>query len=281
MSTALILGIDSNIALAAGRSLHHHGVRVVGVARTSDAIGLCSRCFRKRHVLSERDCADPASFVDAVFRIAKDEGCETLMTPSETWMRLLNKYRGQAPKGLRYCFPAEAILERVMNKSCVVSVAEEVGLHVPHTASATNGDALRSLSSTVKYPVMLKFANAGKRPSGADWHFKSLYVESAAELNRLASLLPECEDSLLVQEYAAGRYESLGIAVSRNKVLAAFQWAALREYKAGLGGFRVSLPVNEILLEKSLSLLNRLAYEGVAEVEFRYNPDVRQLGLST
>ncbi len=269
-TSCLVLGLESNIALAAVRSLGRRGIPVVGVAARGDAIGLRSRYLRQGCVVPW-DRRRPLAYIDEVFAIARRHRCAALLTPSETMMRVFNGHRADAPDHLSFCFPPADVLEQAMSKEAVIAVAARVGLTVPRTESVRSGDELGRCVDRLGYPVMLKFSSVGDRPQDAAWGFKCRLVETAGELARLADELPRLSVPLLVQEYAHGRYESVGIAIKAGEPIAVFQWAALREYAEGLGAFRVSLAPSSELVGRASALLREIGYEGVAEVEFRHD----------
>ncbi len=270
MSCVLIAGLESNIALAAVRSLGAREVRVIGISIGANALAASSKFLTRGYVL-DWDSKNPGAFVDRVFSIAKSHGCDALMTPSETWMRLFNQHRQDAPGALNFCFPYSEVLERVMRKDMVLPIAKTIGIKVPATICVNDSEDLHRAADCVNFPVILKFSSVGSRPEGAMWHFKTRYVDSREELHRLADSYSPCGDALLVQEYAIGSYLGLGIARSKQGIKAIFQWTALREYEAGLGAFRVSMEPNRDIVEKSSELLAKVHYEGVAEVEYRLN----------
>jgi len=270
MSCVLVIGLESNIALAAVRSLGARGIQVIGISRGPNALGASSRFLTKEYVL-EWNPSEPELFVNNVFHIACTHKCNALMTPSETYMRLFNEYRLECPEGLNYCFPSAHILECVLCKEQTIPLARAAGLRAPATFVATNADDLHIIADSVEFPVIMKFSSVGPRPPGNMWCFKTCYVGAAEELHRLADSFAVTQTPLLVQEYALGSYVGLGIARSKGEVIAAFQWTALREYEAGLGSYRVSMEPDQDLLDKSSALLAAIDYEGVAEVEFRKN----------
>ena len=268
--SALVLPMDSSISLAIARSLGRRNVRVIGVAVNENANALKSKHLTHSYVLpwcKER----PEPFIDKVFEIARRHGVTALLTVSETLMAAFNNFRSSAPDYLRFGFPISTILDSLLKKEVLLSAAESTGLTIPRTYTVRSGRDLAQQIDELRFPVMLKFSSVGKRPDSPKWRFKSRFVEHPDDLRRMAKDLPSLEVPLLVQEYAHGRYESIGLAISKGKAVAAFQWAALRELAGGIGTFRVSRPLDPDLMEKSLALLTRSQYEGVAEVEFRHD----------
>jgi predicted ATP-grasp superfamily ATP-dependent carboligase len=156
-----------------------------------------------------------------------------------------------------------------VDKTATLARAATLGIRIPA------GDVIRSREDALRaaeefpFPAVLKVAGLIRGTLPPEWEFKYRYFENRDEWAAFIRGAPDCPQEYLLQEFIPGRYTGIGIAMQAGRAVAAFQWLALREYEAGLGGLRISQPLDPTLFDQAQRLCADIGYEGVCEVEFR------------
>src|SRR6266480_6172359 len=102
--------------------------------------------------------------------------------------------------------------------------------------------------------------------------FKVRYARSLAELQRLLQPFEHDAHALLVQEYAPGVGRCVAALCRHGEPVALFAYSREREFplSGGVSVVRKSIPLDERLAAYTTALLRRIAWHGVAMVEFKY-----------
>lgn len=271
----VVLGIDTPIGLTVVRDLGSAGVPVTGIARSEGAVGLASRFLARGLVRAQGEAALIAQLV----ALRAELGPACLMAISEGDITLLNRHR-QELGGYTLLFADAPQMAAVLNKDATYAAAAKVGIRVPRTEQAQTYADVEALSGQLRYPVVLKWANPhgmGTRLRAAGLQMeKTHYCDSAAEL--LAYLRPFGAVGAfpLIQEYCAGYGLGQFVLMKDGQPHYTFQHRRVHEWPPE-GGFSsqcesVAAGEHAALMEKSVALLRELGWQGVAMVEYRYDP---------
>jgi len=276
---AVVLGIDTPIGLAIIRDLGRHGVTVYGIARSEGALGLSSR-YLHRGMLRADDV------VAQLRRLTGDVGPAALFAIAETDILALNKARGQLP-GYRFMFADDVRMERVLHKDQTYAAAAQVGVFVPRTWHPASMDDGAHAAAQARYPVVLKWADPNAmipllRQAGMRLE-KAQYCDDAASLMTALRRYQLLARFPMVQEYCAGYGLGQFVLMKDGQALCRFQHRRLHEWppEGGTSTLCVSLPCSghAELMRQSVALLRELEWEGVAMVEYRYDPATRRAAL--
>lgn len=272
---AVVLGIDTPIGLAIVRELGKRGVAVHGLAREEAAIGLSSRYLR-RGMLRKRG---EAELVGQLADLREQLGEACLFAISETDIALINRHRDRL-SGYRLMFADAARMARVVDKELTYAAAERVGVRTPRTAYP--GSVADGLASALQFgfPVILKWADpnaAVKRLSAAGLSCdKARYCYSADELGAYLSQFEPLGIYPMLQEFCAGYGLGQFILMKDGLPRYTFQHRRVHEWppEGGVSTLCESLAPgqHDALMQRSVALLRELQWEGVAMVEYRYDP---------
>lgn len=170
--------------------------------------------------------------------------------------------------------PPPDVVARVLNKNETLNAARACGIPVPRSYRVPDLAGLDALRGELRFPLIAKPVSKGYETSET---FKMRYFATFQDL-RDAFL---CDDQFgarnLIQDYCAGTGVGVEMLVHHGEPIALFQHRRLRELPVTGGGsvLAVSEPVDPLLAEQAVTLLRALGWEGVAMVEFRYNPSER------
>lgn len=271
----LLLGVDTPIGLAIIRELGEHGVEVHGIARSVDALGLRSRYLKGGHVRA----GNGAALARQVRELA------TLLTPcfvmaiSESDIVQLNAYRAELTD-VHLLIPPAAKMRLVLDKNLTQGIAAEVGIAVPRTVSLSSLVELDKAAADLSFPVVLKWPD----PNAVARQLETLnlplekaaYCHSIAELHDKLRRYADLGCFPLIQEFCPGYGLGQFLFMHRGEALLQFQHKRVHEWppEGGFSSLCEALPVvqHSDLMARSIALLRKMAWEGPAMVEYRYDP---------
>ena len=272
---AVVFGIDTPIGLTIVRDLGRHGVPVYGVARNNEGLGLSSRWLRRGLV---REAGEEAQVAQLV-KLGQELGTACLFAVSEGDIAMLNRHRARLGN-FKIMFADQARLDSVLNKDRTYEAAARVGVRAPRSEQITRLEELDALCGVLRFPVVLKWANphgvgARLRPHGLTVA-KTHYCDTPEQLRAYMARFAPAGIWPLIQEYCAGYGLGQFVLMKDGQAHYTFQHRRLHEWPPE-GGFSsqcesVAREQHAALMEKSIALLRELALEGIAMVEYRYDP---------
>jgi predicted ATP-grasp superfamily ATP-dependent carboligase len=279
---AIVLGIDTPIGLTVVRDLGMHGVPVYGIGRTPTALGMHSRFLRRGLVRP----ASAEALIDQIVALGNELGEAYLFAISESDIVLLNRYRDRL--GNFKCLFADAPrLASVLDKSQTYVAAEKVGIRAPRTAVITTMREAERLQTDLRFPVVLKWANPHEAwqllaPFGVKPE-KTYYCQTFEELMQCLRRFEPAGTYPLIQEYVAGNGLGQFVLMKDGQAHYTFQHYRVHEWppEGGSSSLCESVPadLHRDLMDKSIALLRELGWEGVAMVEYRYDPATGEAAL--
>ena len=181
---------------------------------------------------------------------------------------------------VRIAMSSAASLELVLDKEQTMALAERVGVPVPGGVTVSSREELIGHLLAVSYPVVLKPTRSIGTKDGGSSQLKVSYAFDEI------GLLAGCEHALkfgpvLLQEYFRGKGVGIELIAQQGKVAYAFQHLRLHEVPLTGGGssLRKSEPIEPLLLEASERLMAALEWNGVAMVEFKWEPGTKRFSL--
>lgn len=258
--------------LAVARSLARKGVRVIGLDREPYGVGLASNALSAAAI-----CADPISredeFVADLLEIGRYlERPAVFFGCMDEWVLAASAHRDELNEVVRFPFAEDATVRRILDKSVLYPEAASAGIPIPRTVDTRLvGDA--EAIEEIGLPAVLK--PAAKRPFYDAFGANLFVVDTAEDFSGRRS---EGEQfGMLAQEVlpATGNdYVSVVGALAPNgKVLGTFVGQRLEISPPGYGtSCLVGAVAQPELEERAVSILQRLEYFGIAEVEFLRDP---------
>lgn len=271
-----VLGIETQIGLSLVRELGAAGVPVVGIATDESAIGLCSRYLTHGELLRKPRSDEGLAELRA---IGERHGAGYLLTVSEANTNWLIDHHDQLGV-ITPLLPSKAAFAIVLDKTRTLEVAREVGIAVPESASPTTWDEVEQVAARFPFPAVLKWADPNDvapalYAKGIEL-VKAEYVYSPDEFQRVAERYRPLGQWPLVQSYCPGVGLGQFFFMHEGKAVRRFQHIRVAEWppEGGFSSVCDGVPLDRFveLQEQSIRLLQAIGWEGVAMVEYRFDP---------
>lgn len=271
-----VLGIETQIGLSLIRELGEAGVPVIGIATDADAIGLRSRYLAHGEMLHKPRTEEGLAELRAM---GKRHGRGYLLTVSEANTSWLIDNRDSLGN-ITPLLPSKQAFDIVLDKARTLEAAGAVGIDVPQSASPADWAEVEALARSFRFPAVLKWSDPNAvaprlRAHGIEL-VKAEYVYTAEEFLAVAERYRPIGEWPLVQEYCAGMGLGQFFFMHRGKAVRRFQHIRIAEWppEGGFSSVCDAVPLAQFgdLQEKSIRLLQHIGWEGVAMVEYRYDP---------
>jgi predicted ATP-grasp superfamily ATP-dependent carboligase len=275
--TVLVLDGNENQAVAAVRSLHRAGHRVVvGAATPWSKAGWSRFCARQFVYPAPED--DATAFVASIAEeAARERGTLVLPMTERTTLPLSRDRDRLATAGGVLVLPAHDVVVRAFDKQETTRLAASLGIDVPRTVTISNEAEAHDRAAMLPYPVVVKprssqefVGSATVRTTGAP-----LYARSAGEFLAAWKNVARRARAVLVQEFIEGDGVGYFALLRHGELRAEFAHQRLRDVRpTGSGSaLRVSVAPDPRVRQAALAILTALEWHGVAMVEFRRRSD--------
>lgn len=265
----LVTDGEHRAALAVVRSLGQAGHRVIVGSAHPRPIAAASR-WSGGGIRLPDPSASPDLYRTAVGRAIDTTGAELVLPITEPSMLTLAGAGTGEPYRMSRIFPARAVpLRRALDKAEVWAAGRRVGLRVPAQAILrTPGDPL---PADLPFPLVVKPSRSVTRGPRGWSTFGAAPASDPERLRAVLATYPPHAYPLLLQERIPGSGFGVFLLRWRNRPIAAFAHQRIRERPPWGGVSTCSAPVaaDPLLIVRSLRLLERLGWEGVAMVEFK------------
>ena len=237
MEKVLILDANQRSALAATRSLGKRGIPVAVADEVRETIAGASKYCRESFAYPS-----PSEFPKDFIRILQKECMERHirmifpMTDISTY--LLTRHLDQFP-GLSIPFASFHALDLLSNKWRLFELARELGIPVPISYFVKSAKDVSSISSELRFPVVLK-PYRSRILSDGRWIAASVnYAYSLKELEETIATTPYLNiHPFLIQEYIQGEGRGVFTLYNQGDPVTFFAHRRLRE-KPPSGGISV------------------------------------------
>lgn len=264
-------------ALAAARSLHQHGIEVIG----GDSAPLMAMSFSRAAIdtfLYPPYETQPEEYIQAInenIRRFKPDSAETpyLLMPVDDDTALLSERRDELDPAVRLVAPALGSMKRVWPKTNLARTAEEFNIPIPETYTIESESDLEDADKKLEGEFLLKApdANGAKGIALVDEHadperlYESLIREQAAH-KRAAELL--------AQELVPGTDYCVPVLCWQGRAITSMTYRNVVTFPSERGFGVVRETVDGAPLEKiARRLLEEINWSGVAQVDFRWDPE--------
>lgn len=283
ITPCIVLGLETQIGLGIVRELGRAGVPVIGIAQSESAIALKSR-YLTRGIVVDRPRSD--ELLRCLQQLGEQYGQASLIAVSEANLNWLLNNRSRLGC-LRPVLPRLDALEIVLDKQKTLAIAKEIGIQVPLTAEPQSIGNLKVLADNISYPVVLKWKDPNSIGPLLAQHnipmHKAEYARNANELRAIGQRYTKIGKWPLVQEYCAGSGLGQFFYMHEGKALRRFQHLRIAEWppEGGFSSVCDSVPLTEHveLQEQSIALLQAIGWQGVAMVEYRFDPQCNRAVL--
>ncbi len=278
--SVLVLDGDMTPALAVVRSLGRLGLQVDVASHTGGHSAIASQSRYARCMLHHPDpLTHEAAFLAWCENIIDQDTYQLIVPVTERsvvpMQKLLNRAGGE-----RIAIASPDALAIVLDKDKTLALAENLGIPAPKSVLIERMEDIAANLAILKLPLVIKPSRsigadaAGRKQLSVEYAFSARELETKAE--RFLHYGP-----VLLQEYFAGEGVGIELIARHGEIEFAFQHLRLHEVPLTGGGssLRMSVPIEPELLDASQKLMRALNWNGVAMVEFKWNPADRSYSL--
>ena len=264
--TVIIVGAEPRKLVTIARSLHRAGVRCVIAIPSGQPLRVSSRAFADV-VRLRGDITDSAG---ALVRLARSEGAGWVVPTSDSSLQIVCAAYAELSRICAVGTPPPAIVQRVLDKSITLSIAQKCGVPVPTSVTIPRVSDLDAALATMRFPIIAKPGDKSRKSSH---DFKTRTFASAEELRAVFATQSRFGEGLLFQTYHGGDGVGIELLLSNGEIVTSFQHRRLSENppSGGVAVVAIAEAVNPMLLDYSVRLLRALEWDGVAMVEFRHD----------
>jgi predicted ATP-grasp superfamily ATP-dependent carboligase len=269
----LILGIEPRITIPIARSLYRYGVPVETASLSDTEPFLRSRSVRKSTRLPD---PSNSSFPDSLTRLISSQQFDMLIPATDAALAAISAHDEHLRALLHVACPPPQVVQRVLNKSLTLEIAQKCGIRVPQSYRIRTLAELEAMSNSLQFPLVAKPYHKSKETD-----FKVRYFRDLDELRRALTSDEELGSRILLQEYCPGDGVGVEVLLHQGQAIATFQHRRLKEVPSTGGAAVVALAeqLDPDLVEQAVALLRAIEWEGVAMVEFRYQRAERRAAL--
>jgi predicted ATP-grasp superfamily ATP-dependent carboligase len=274
----LLLGAVPRITVPIARSLHRHGVRVevasfssIEPAPRSTAIS----GFLRLPSPEKQTDAQPSTLTQLA-RLISERQYDMLIPVNDPALVFISEHDAPLRELLYVACPPPEIVQKVLNKLLTVEFARSAGIHTPSTYRVSNVSELQGLADQLRFPLVAK-----PYDKSGEMQFKVRYFQTYQSLHQALADDEELGSRLLLQEFVEGDGVGIEVLMHHGEAVAIFQHRRLKEVPAsgGVAAVAIAESPEPMLVDQALKLLRVLEWEGVAMVEFRYDPAQRRSAL--
>ncbi len=272
--------------LGIARDMAGKGVRVVGLSSDRKIYGNFTRLCEVRWAPNSQE--EPGDLAAMLLKLSSELGGAVIFPTRDADVLLLDRFRDVLSPHYRLAIPPSDCLLRVMNKHALAVAALGAGIPVPRTALVFSRADLDRVESEVGFPCVLKPVVAADWRGTENWEKvgarKAIRVNDRDELKREYEVLSEIDGEVLVQQWISGSSDEIvilgGHVRKGGELLDYFTARKLVQSPddCGTGCLVASEPILEII-ELSKRLCRALEYQGMAEIEYKYDRESREFRL--
>ena len=274
MKPVLVLAGTARVVVSIARCLHRHGIEVDIAQAAASPDTIISRAIRKVHRLP--DFGRIEEFRGALQPLIEQYGYDTLIPTTDESLIAIAPCYDSICTSLYPGSPRPEIVNSVLDKRLTLTAAREIGIDVPNEYQFRDLAELDASRDALRFPLLAKPASKVE-----EINFALHYYHSFSELRDAFLNDPSFGCKYLLQEYCRGFGVGVELLIWDGKVHTVFQHKRLKELPS-TGGVSIlaeaQMPDSQ-LVDASARLLRRLAWQGVAMVEFRYDPATRRAAL--
>jgi len=266
----LITDGDERAALAVVRALGQHHVEVIVGSETDRSLAAASKyCTRSFAYPSPYTSA--SSYVQCLLDAVRSERVEAVFPMSDIAMHVIGPKKAEFEKHTAMPTPDHKMFESISDKYGLMRRAMALGIHVPETIFVPDGKIDNVLDQIASFPVVVKpGCSLVKHMDG--WQKTSVqYADNSDDLVDLYRRHQYLQGPSLIQRRVVGQGKGLFALMKQGVPLGMFAHRRLREKppSGGVSVLRESIPLDKVLTDPALRLLQRANWHGVAMVEFK------------
>lgn len=276
----LVTGADQRQGLSVIRSLGKKGISIVAAGPSDISMGFYSRYAKARWVYPS-PVEKPDKFIKSLVEAIKRFQVKIVMPVVESTLIVINQNREAIEEHASLATASCEAVELSLNKHRQIRLAEQQGIPVPKTISPSSLEEAKSQIRDFTFPLVIKpgikpFAE-GERGNA----FKVAFMDSWEALKDCLTVYFRYDVSPVIQELCVGEGIGCGVLMDHGKALCCYQYRRGRENHP-TGGVPVryeSMPLWPKVRDYSVSILQAMNWNGVAQVEWKNIPDTQDVIL--
>lgn len=270
MQSVIVTDGDQRSSLAVVRSLGKLGYTVHTCSTSRHSIAGSSK-YAQTSTLVADSLNNPEAFIKDLAKLAQMVKADVIIPITEPSVMAVLGNLDRLPE-IKIPFVDLETFKKISDKAELLRIAPEYGIYTPEQISLNSSEDSKSLDlNSVKYPVVIK---PGRSIAGNSENRTKLSVVHAANANELDEELGKFDERaypLLLQQRIVGPGVGIFVLIWDGEVLGTFSHRRIREHPpaGGVSVLREAHPMDNDLLEKSIKLLTRWGWQGVAMVEYK------------
>ena len=268
----LVLDADQLSTLAVVRSLGRHGCAVTAAAASPHAIAFQSRYASQRLIYPD-PLQQHRAFLEWLTNTLTNHSFDLMIPVTDRSIVPILTIRNALEALSPIAIAPNPVMEQVVSKCRMHSLALEAGLDVPESWIIKAPAALDAIEPRNGFPLVVKAERSLAWLDGYGQALETRYVADRATLKDLGARYALYGD-VLVQSRVMGHGVGLGLLARDGLLLNCFQYRRLHELPLTGGGsaYRVSETLDPVLEGQATELVRQLGWHGVMMLEFKYDP---------
>ena len=275
--SVLILGAIPRIAVPIARSLANIGISVTVASFGRGEFKIVSKAIKEFLRMPDPQ-KHKEMFLNKLEALLMTDKFDMLIPLGDEALKIVSEIDDWLRSYIYLACPPPHILKRVLDKKETLAAAERCGISTPKEFFLCNDTILQGSDCDLTFPLILKPVD--KREISCN-KFKILHINDIKELQDLVTKGIVNFENILVQEFIPGIGLGVEVLMHLKQPVASFLHQRVREfpYTGGVSAVAVSVELKPHLFQQAVDLLRELDWEGVAMVEFRYDPNTGRSAL--
>lgn len=264
----LVLGAGLRTTVTIARSLHRQNIPVIVAPVTPAEPAIPSRAIQK-HVRFPDFRVKRDDFIRELTGLIQTEGVDMIMPTGDGAMAALAQHYETLAHLVHIGSPPPAVMERVLNKNLTLAAAQKCGIPIAASRLIENPSEIGTRIEGLQYPLIAKpMVRDGKN------RYRIKYFVTPKELFNSIAEDDEWLRGALLQEYVPGVGKGIGVLMHKGAPIAMFQHRRAKEfpYTGGVSVTAEAEKIDPVLRDLAVALLREIEWQGIAMVEYRYNP---------
>ena len=268
----LVLDADQLSTLAVVRSLGRHGCAVTAAAASPHAIAFQSR-YASQHLIYPDPLQQHRAFLEWLTTTLTNHSFDLIIPVTDRSIVPILTIRDSLEALSPIAIAPNPVMEQVVSKCRMHSLAREAGLDVPESWIVKAPAALDTIDPRNGFPLVVKAERSLAWLDGYGQALETRYVADRATLKDIGARYALYGD-VLVQSRVMGHGVGLGLLARDGLLLNCFQYRRLHELPLTGGGsaYRVSETLDPVLEGQATELVRQLGWHGAMMLEFKYDP---------
>jgi len=260
---------DSQVGLWMLRSLAMNGLTVFAVCNTARGQSAHSRYCSGAWALDRGPDAGPP--VDQIEALARQLEVGSVMPIAESYHTTLIQRRDRFEPDIHVFSPSAEAFAKATDKDYMHALCIKLG--VPVAKGTTLDRLMEAGCNGLKFPLVMRTSRQNDPDANGRAPWKAGYAEDPTQLDKLCRSVQGFADNVIVQEYHPGAEDHVQVLMHRGEAFMVGEY--IGEHHSPLaGGVTVQRVTcrHEPVIRDAVRLLQALNWEGIAGVQFHYDP---------